>query len=85
MWSQEASVEETASSQPPEDSGPAAPGELTSPVGPIFRLRRAQGETALARRGGTNFHGVYGLLSPTVSEAPRPWLVLPLFLHSVSV
>lgn len=67
------------------NSGPAAPGALMSPVGPIVRLRLAQGGVAFIVGGGTDFHRAYSLLSPTVFEGPTSWLVLPLFLHSVSV
>lgn len=40
------------------DAGPAAPVVLTSPVGPIFNFRLAEGGMALAGGGGADFMGL---------------------------
>lgn len=58
LWSQEAAVEESVPSQPPGNPGLAAPGVLTSPLGPTFGLRPAQGERALAGGGRADYMGL---------------------------
>ncbi|KAK1338998.1 LOW QUALITY PROTEIN: hypothetical protein QTO34_019667 [Cnephaeus nilssonii] len=51
-------------SQPPGNPGLAAPGVLTSPLGPTFGLRPAQGERALAGGGRADYMGLTYLRLP---------------------
>lgn len=48
------------------NSGPAAPGVLTSPMGPIFGHRLAQEGMALAGGGGADFMGLWSLFTPSI-------------------
>lgn len=83
LWSQETTVEETVPFQSPGNSGTAAPGVLTSPVGPIFSLRLTQGGMALAGGGGANFVGLTVSFHPQYLRFPgRGWSCLFSFIVS---
>ena len=83
LWSQETRLRRLCRLSLLGNSSPAAPAVLTSPVGPIFNLRLAQGRMARRKWEGVTSWGLWFSFCPQYLRFPGPgWSCLFSFLVS---